>query len=357
MASDRTLYSPIHRGAGRVGYAVRFKRLTSSKLIIVAAIAANVAIAVTKLMVAAFTGSSAMLSEGIHSSVDSFNGVLLLVGIRLSQRPATPEHPFGHGKELYFWSLIVAVLIFGLGGGISFYEGVQHIRHPQPLHDPMWNYVVLGASAVFESISFGIGLRQFRQLAGATPFWEFANRTKDPTTYTVLAEDLAALVGLAIAAAGIALSHQLQMPALDGAASVLIGILLAGVAALLAWQSRGLLIGEGIRPETARALRDIALAQPGVHEVGRVLSMYVGPDDALVTMDLDFDAGTDTSDAALAMAEVERKIRERFPMIKRLFIESGSAAAPQRWSRPDAIRPPPEAVAMPASAAKAPAVP
>ncbi len=174
--------------------------------------------------------------------------------------------------------------------------------------------------------------------------------SKDPTTYTVLAEDSAALLGLAIAAVGIALSHWLQMPALDGAASVLIGLLLAGVASLLAWQSRGLLIGEGIGPETARALREMALAQPGVRDVGRVLSMYVGPNDALVTMDLDFDAGTQTSDAALAMAVVERRVREQFPMIKRLFIESGSAALPQRWSRPDAILAPPLAKAMPEQA-------
>ena len=314
---------------------------TSSKLAIYAAIAANVAIAGTKLTVAGITGSSAMLSEGIHSSVDSFNGVLLLVGIRLSQRPATPEHPFGHGKELYFWSLIVAVLIFGLGGGISLYEGVRHISHPVPLHDPTWNYAVLGAAGLFEGISFAVALRQFQRLAGDTPFWVFVRQSKDPTTYTVLAEDSAALAGLAIAAVGIALSHRLQMPALDGAASVLIGLLLAGVAGVLAWQSRGLLIGEGIRPETAGALRAIALAQPGVRDVGRVLSMYVGPNDALVTMDLDFDAGTETADAARVMAQVERQVRERYPMIRRVFIESGSPALPQRWSRPDAIQAPP----------------
>jgi len=152
-------------------------------------------------------------------------------------------------------------------------------------------------------------------------------------------------------------NHGLQMPALDGGASVLIGILLAGVAGLLAWQSRGLLIGEGIRPETARALRDIALAQPGVRDVGRVLSMYAGPDDALVTMDLDFDAGTKTSDAALAMAEVERRVCERFPMIKRLFIESSSEAAPQRWSRPDAIQSPLGIIAAPDLAGQAPTAP
>ena len=321
--------------------------MTDSKLAIYGAIGANIAIAVTKFTVAGITGSSAMLSEGVHSAVDTFNGLLLLVGIRLSQRPATPEHPFGHGKELYFWSLIVAVLIFGLGGGVSFFEGVQHIRHPEPMRDPTWNYVVLAAAALFEGISFTIALRQFLKQAGATPFWEAIHRSKDPTTYTVLAEDAAALAGLSIAAVGIALSHSLDMPALDGAASVLIGLLLAGVAMLLTWESRSLLIGEGIRPETAQAIRDLALAQPSVRDVGRVLSMYVGPDDVLVTMDLDFDTGTDAAEAAAAIGNVERQVRERFPMIRRLFIESGSAPLQQRWSRPDAVRLPAETPTAP----------
>jgi cation diffusion facilitator family transporter len=327
----------------------------NSKLAIYGAIGANVAIAATKLVVASINGSSAMLSEGIHSSVDTFNGLLLLVGIRLSQRPATPEHPFGHGKELYFWSLIVAVLIFGLGGGVSFYEGVQHIRHPLPLHDPTWNFIVLGVAALFEGASFTIALRQFLKLAGAEPFWAAIHRSKDPTTYTVLAEDSAALVGLAIAAAGIWLSHRFGMPVLDGAASLLIGVLLAAVATFLTWQSRDLLIGEGIRPETASAIRSIALAVPQVRDVGRVLSMYVGPDDALVTMDLDFDEGTAAADAALAIADVERQVRKRFPMIKRLFIESGSAPLLQRWSRPDAIRTLPDTTSTPESRAGEPA--
>ena len=318
-----------------------------SKLAIYGAVGANVAIAVTKFTVAGITGSSAMLSEGVHSAVDTFNGLLLLVGIRLSQRPATPEHPFGHGKELYFWSLIVAVLIFGLGGGVAFFEGVQHIRHPEPMRDPTWNYVVLAAAALFEGISFSIALRQFLKQAGATPFWEAVHRSKDPTTYTVLAEDAAALAGLTIAAIGIALSHSLDMPVLDGAASVLIGLLLAGVATLLTWESRGLLIGEGIRPETAQAIRDLALAQPSVRDVGRVLSMYVGPDAVLVTMDLDFDEGTDAAKAAAAIGKVEQQVRARFPMIRRLFIESGSAPVQQRWSRPDAVRPPVETPADP----------
>ncbi|QRF54897.1 cation diffusion facilitator family transporter [Variovorax paradoxus] len=296
--------------------------MAESRIAIYGAIGANIAIAITKFVVAGITGSSAMLSEGIHSSVDTFNGVLLLVGLRLSKRPASVEHPFGHGKELYFWSLIVAVLIFGLGGGVSFYEGIEHIRHPEPLGDPTWNYVVLAAAAVFEGTSFLIALRQFRTQAGGTPFWQALDRSKDPTTYTVLAEDAAALAGLAVAALGIYLGHRFDMPVFDGAASMVIGLLLAGVALLLIAQSRGLLIGEGVRPETARAIRELAMAQPSVEEVGRVLSMYIGPDQVLAIVDVNFKDDTDTGDAADAIAAIERQVRARFPMIKRLFIEA-----------------------------------
>ena len=301
--------------------------MAESKVAIYGAIGANVAIAVTKFIVAGITGSSAMLSEGIHSAVDTFNGVLLLVGIRLSKRPPSAEHPFGHGKELYFWSLIVAVLIFGLGGGVSFFEGVQHIRNPEPMRDPTWNYVVLAAAALFEGISFFIALKQFRAQARGLPFWQALDRSKDPTTYTVLAEDSAALMGLAVAALGIYLSHTLNMPALDGVASVVIGILLAGVAVFLIRQARGLLIGEGIRPETARAVRELALAQPSVEDVGHVLSMYIGPDEVLVVVDVNFKDDVSTGEAGEAIAAIERQVRARFPMIKRLFIEASDAPA------------------------------
>lgn len=299
--------------------------MAESRLAIYGAIGANVAIAATKFVVAGITGSSAMLSEGIHSAVDTFNGVLLLVGIRLSQRPATPEHPFGHGKELYFWSLIVAVLIFGLGGGVSFYEGIQHIRKPEPMRDATWNYVVLALAFVFEGTSFLIALRQFRAQARGVPFWRALGQSKDPTTYTVLAEDSAALVGLAVAALGIYLSHRFGMPELDGAASVVIGLLLAGVAVLLIGQARGLLIGEGIRPETARAIRNLAMAQPSVSDVGHVLSMYIGPDEVLAIVDVNFKEGTATGEAADAIAAIEGQVRARFPMIRRLFIEASEA--------------------------------
>jgi cation diffusion facilitator family transporter len=301
--------------------------MAESKVAIYGAIGANVAIAVTKFIVAGITGSSAMLSEGIHSAVDTFNGVLLLVGIRLSKRPPSAEHPFGHGKELYFWSLIVAVLIFGLGGGVSFFEGVQHIRNPEPMRDPTWNYVVLAAAALFEGISFFIALKQFRAQARGLPFWQALDRSKDPTTYTVLAEDSAALMGLAVAALGIYLSHTLNMPALDGVASVVIGVLLAGVAVFLIRQARGLLIGEGIRPETARAVRELALAQASVEDVGHVLSMYIGPDEVLVVVDVNFKDDVSTGEAGEAIAAIERQVRARFPMIKRLFIEASDAPA------------------------------
>lgn len=308
--------------------------MAESKVAIYGAIGANVAIAATKFVVAGVTGSSAMLSEGIHSAVDTFNGILLLVGLRLSKRPATVEHPFGHGKELYFWSLIVAVLIFGLGGGVSFYEGIQHIRHPEPMRDPTWNYIVLAAAALFEGVSFSIALREFRAQSRGMPFWQALDRSKDPTTYTVLAEDSAALVGLAVAALGIYFSHSLDMPALDGVASVVIGVLLAGVAVFLISQARGLLIGEGIRPETARAIRSMAMEQPSVENVGHVLSMYIGPDEVLVIVDVNFKDDTPTGDAADAIAAIEKQVRARFPMIKRIFIEASDAPAADTPSVP-----------------------
>jgi cation diffusion facilitator family transporter len=313
--------------------------MARSNIAVYGAIAANVAIAATKFVVAGVTGSSAMLSEGVHSIVDTFNGVLLLVGVRLSQRPATPEHPFGHGKELYFWGLIVAVLIFGLGGGLSFYQGLQQVRHPEPMQHVGWNYVVLAFAFAFEGGSFTIALRQFMKEKGKAPFWEALHRSKDPTTYTVLAEDGAALCGLVVAVVGIALSEHYGNPRFDGAASIVIGLLLAGVAVALVQESRGLLIGEGVRPETARAIREIALRQPHVRDAGRILSMYIGADEALVTMDLEFDDDTPAADAADIITEVERQVRARYPMIKRLFIEVGSAPPAQRWTRPDATQP------------------
>ena len=302
--------------------------MADSKIAVYGAIAANVAIAVTKFIVAGLTGSSAMLSEGIHSAVDAGNGVLLLVGLHMSKKPATPEHPFGRGKELYFWSLIVAVLIFGLGGGMSIYEGVLHMRHPEPLTDPTWIYVVLAMATLFEGASFLVALRLFRLQSAGRPFWSSLQSSKDPSIYMVLAEDGAALAGLAVAAAGVWASHSLNMPVLDGAASVVIGCILAGVAVLLIRESRGLLVGEGVRPDTAAAIRDIAQQQPQVQKTGLPLTMYLGADDVLLALDVVFVDGVAADDAAATVERIERLIRERFPKITRIYIESRSQINP-----------------------------
>lgn len=310
-----------------------------SRIAVYAAIVANVAIAATKFAVAGVTGSSAMLSEGIHSLVDTGNGTLLLVGLRRSKRPASAEHPFGSGKELYVWSLIVAVLIFGVGGGLSFYEGIVHMRSPEPMVDPFWNYIVLGVAFLFEGSSLTLAFRQFNRQRGGRPFWQSLHNSKDPSNYTVLAEDAAALAGLAIAAVGVFLSHRLDMPVLDGAASSLIGLLLAGVAMLLIREARGLLVGEGIGPDTAREIRALALAEPSVRHVGPVLSMYLGAEDVLVTFDAHFDPVLPASQVASTIRRIEGHMRERFPRIRRIYIEATTPGEPAAPAGAQAIPP------------------
>src|SRR4051794_25529644 len=198
----------------------------TSKAAVYAAIAGNLAIAVTKFIAAFVTGSSAMLSEGIHSVVDTGNGLLLLLGIRRSRKPPDPNHPFGHGKELYFWTLIVAILIFAVGGGMSLYEGLVHLRHPSELKDPTWNYLVLAVAAAVEGFAWSVAYRHLRKSGGRRNLWSAIRASKDPTTFTVLFEDSAALLGLLVAFLGVYLGHRLHNPYLDGAASVVIGVIL-----------------------------------------------------------------------------------------------------------------------------------
>lgn len=302
--------------------------MAESRKAVYGAIAANLAIAATKFAVAGVTGSSAMLSEGIHSLVDTGNGALLLVGLKRSQLPASPQHPFGHGKEIYFWSLIVGVLIFGLGGGLSFYEGIVHMRDPTPLKDPIWNYVVLACAALFEATSFAVAWRQFARQRGDAPLWQSLRASKDPATYTVIAEDSAALAGLAVAALGVFFSHRLDMPRLDGAASAVIGVLLAGVAVLLIRESRGLIVGEGLKPETASEIQSVVRGEDAVRAVGPVLSMYIGADEVLVTIDVVFDPETPADDMTAAIRRIEARVRERFPRIRRIYIEAVAAGQP-----------------------------
>jgi len=296
--------------------------MAESKIAVYGAIAGNLAIATTKFIVAGITGSSAMLSEGIHSAVDTGNGILLLVGLSRSKRKADATHPFGYGKELYFWSLIVAILIFGIGGGISAYEGVLHMLHPEPLHDPFWNYVVLGSAALFEGISFLIALRVFLKQKGDKPFWRTLHRSKDPATFTVMAEDSAALAGLAIAAIGIFCSHYFNKPELDGVASIGIGVLLAVVAIVLIVESRGLLIGEGVSRETAAAIRELAQGHPKVNSASLPLTMYFGPENILLTMDIQFERELDSDAIVRTIKQIEENIRSRYAPIRRIYIEA-----------------------------------
>jgi cation diffusion facilitator family transporter len=297
---------------------------SESRTAIFAAIGGNLAIAATKFVAAGFTGSSAMLSEGIHSLVDTGNGLLLLLGVRQSQKPPDATHPFGHGMELYFWSLIVAILIFALGGGMSVYEGVIHLTHPYHSPDPTWNYVVLGFAMVFESISFYFAIKAFRKEMGDQGVWQTVHASKDPTTFTILFEDTAALLGLLVALAGIFLGHQLNNPYLDGVASITIGVILGVVAGFLAYESKGLLIGEGVSPQTLESIRAIARAHPAVAELRKALTMHFGPHDVLLTLDIRFQKHLTASEIAAVIDELEKKIRDRHPEIKHIFIEAKS---------------------------------
>jgi cation diffusion facilitator family transporter len=303
----------------------------SSKIAIYAAIGGNLAIAIMKFVAAAFTGSSAMVSEGIHSLVDTGNGGLLLFGIHKSKQPADATHPFGYGKELYFWSLIVAVLIFGVGGGISIYEGIVHLIHPRPLKDPLWSYVVLGLAMVFEGIVFLIAFRAFQALKREDEnIWQAIQSSKDPTTFTVLFEDGAAMLGLMVAFVGIFLADQFKNPYLDGAASVLIGVLLAAVAIFLAYESKGLLVGEGADPQTLESIRKLAEADPGVKNVLKPLTMHFGPHTVLLTVDIEFHKELSAIEVEEAVDRLEKGIRNRYPDIKHIYIEAGAISTSGR---------------------------
>jgi cation diffusion facilitator family transporter len=297
-----------------------------SKTVIYAAMAGNLAIAITKFVAATVTGSSAMLSEGIHSFVDTGNGLLLLFGIRQSQKPPDDAHPFGRGKELYFWTLIVAILIFAVGGGISIYEGVNHLRHPAPLQDPTWNYVVLGFALAFEGAAWTVAYRAFRKVKGDLSYWAAVRASKDPTTFTVLFEDSAAILGLVTAFLGIALGHALNLPQLDGAASIVIGSILATVAVFLAYESKGLLIGEGVEPGTLASIRALTEADPAVVRLVRALSLHFGPNDVLLTMEIAFEPNLSAGAVASAIERLDQAVRRRHPEVRHIFLEAQSLA-------------------------------
>lgn len=297
---------------------------SESRTAVIAAIAGNLAIAATKFTAAAFTGSSAMLSEAIHSLVDTGNGGLLLLGARRSRKPPDETHPFGHSMEIYFWSLVVAILIFALGGGMSVYEGVSHLRQPHQIENPTWNYIVLGVALIFESASFYFAFKAFRTEKGKQTVAQTIHGSKDPTTFTVLFEDTAALLGLLVALAGIFLADQFNEPHFDGVASIIIGVILGVVAAVLAYESRSLLIGEGVSPDVMASIRAIVTSDPAVSEIKQFLTLHFGPADVLLTMNLRFQREFTASEVAEVIARLEEKIRKQFPEINHIFIETES---------------------------------
>lgn len=295
--------------------------MASSKKAIYAAIVGNFAIAVTKFIAAGISGSSAMLSEGVHSLVDTGNGMLLLLGIRRSARPPDDAHPFGYGKEVYFWTLVVAMLIFAGGGGVSLYEGIRHLLHPGELGDPTMSYIVLGLAMIFEGVALTIAYREFARSRGELSTWRAIRVGKDPTAFAVLLEDAGAMAGLVVAFVGIYLGHRLDNPYFDGGASVLIGVILVFIAALLAWESRGLVVGESVAASTDERIRELAGKDAAVADVTRALTMHLGPHDVLLALELRFRHGLTGPEVEEAVDRLERSIRAEFDHISYIFIE------------------------------------
>jgi cation diffusion facilitator family transporter len=302
---------------------------SGSKVAVVAAVIGNLAIAVIKFVAAAITGSSAMISEGIHSLVDTGNGTLLLHGMKQSQKPSDEEHPFGYGKSLYFWTLVVSVSIFVIGGGLSLYEGISHMRHVAPdavMSAPTANYIVLALAALIEGWSFSVAFREFHRAKGKQGSWQYIKSAKDPSTYTVVLEDSAALLGLIFAFLGIFFGHLLNNAYLDGVASVIIGLLLMSVAFILAFETKSLLLGEGVDSATLADMKKRVEEEAAVENVTEILTMYMGPHDLLMNLGVCFKKGCTAEQVHDAIHRIEKNIQSAYPECKRIYIETESIA-------------------------------
>lgn len=294
----------------------------NSKKVIFAALFGNGLIAITKFAASMYTGSSAMLSEAIHSVVDTGNQGLLLYGMKKSKKPADEAHPFGYGMELYFWSFVVAILIFAVGSGIAFYEGVHKVMNPEPVSSVFINYIVLGAAIIFEGVAWYIAFKEFNKTRGSRGYLKAVQMSKDPAIFTVLFEDTAAMLGLIVAFIGIFLSDYLNMPILDGFVSIVIAIILAVTACFLAYESKGLLIGEGASKETVQGIREMVNNHKQVNAIDEVLTMHLGPQDILLTLSIDFHDDLKAHEVEDIIAQMDKDIKEKFPAIKRIFIEA-----------------------------------
>ena len=295
-----------------------------SRRAVLAAIAGNLAIAATKFIAAAFSGSAAMLSEAIHSLIDTGNGGLMLYGMHRSRRPPDEQHPFGYGHEFYFWTLVVGILVFALGGGMSIVTGFIHVAHPSPPEHTFWNYAVLLTAIVFEGISWYYGFKAFRVERRGRGVFETIRGSKNPANFAVVLEDSAALAGLALAAGGIFLAERLQAPWLDGASSVAIGVLLCLVSLVMVVESKGLLVGEGMEKRTLERLRALVQREPAVEQVAKLTTLYLGPEDVMLAIELRFRAGTTIDDIRATLARLKRAIQDAYPRVRRIYLDSAA---------------------------------
>jgi cation diffusion facilitator family transporter len=302
--------------------------MTKNRNSIYSALLANLLIAALKFIAGASTKSSSMISEGIHSTVDTVNEILLLYGLKKSRKPPDKLRPFGYGKELYFWSFIVSILIFGLGGGLSIYQGILHIIEPEPPGDPTWNYIVLGFSFLFEGTSLIIAIREFNRGRKGAAFWESVVNSKDPTSFLVLFEDGAAVLGLSIVFIMMQLNHAYQMPVLDGVASVLVGLLLVCVSMILARESRSLLMGEGIAPETQKKIIALAEKDQAVIKVANILSTYQAPEEIMLMLIIYFKQDLDTADITDAIERIRAAIKAEYKLVEFVIIQPKAYTTP-----------------------------
>jgi cation diffusion facilitator family transporter len=297
----------------------------ASTKVIIAALLGNSAISITKFFAAFTTGSSAMLSEGIHSLVDTGNQILLLYGLKQAKKPADKNFPFGHGKEIYFWSFIVAILIFAVGSGVSIYEGIRHVIHPGQIENPMVNYIVLGLALVFEGGAWFFAFKEFGKVKGKRGYIEAVQRGKDPSMFVVLFEDSAALLGLLVALLGIWLTQVTGIAVFDGIASILIGVILGGTAIWLAVETKSLLIGERANEEVVDSIRQIAESFEEVEKVNELLTMHMGPEYILVNISIRFKRRQLTREIEAVIQELDSVIKAEHEMVKRIFVEAEPA--------------------------------
>ncbi|KZK82504.1 Ferrous-iron efflux pump FieF [Pseudovibrio sp. Ad46] len=296
-----------------------------SKKVIFAALAGNTLISITKFAAAAYTGSAAMLSEGIHSLVDTGNQGLLLLGMKRAEKPADEKHPFGYGSEIYFWAFVVAIMIFAVGAGISLYEGIQKILNPHPIESALIAYIVLGLALIFEGWAWMVAYKEFKKTKGKRPFLAAVRDSKDPTVFTVLFEDTAAMLGLLVALVGIYGAQALGIAWLDGAASVVIGLILAGTAFVLALETKGLLIGESASDELVASVREILQAPAAVKGVNEIRTLHLGPNDVLLAASLDFEDALTAGAVEEVIFSLEDTIKRAQPLIGRVFLEVQAA--------------------------------